>query len=220
MQIFSINKVNSIVLLVGLTLSTSSLPQQPNHFSNTVSSEISSSESRTAEVWQLSVEEIELLQNLQQHHEGMLSSGLTPYEWLGIFAETDEQRRHYAELFAKRQLELTDAISKFESAFAEAIQKFASQSKDNSRMGERLLFITTYQCSHKQCKNDLQRIRKHAESGGLLNIFIQGETSNTNLKSWGVENNFPLEKFRTGDITINQAQGRYLNLPKGIYKLN
>ena len=220
MQYFSINKVNSIVLLVGLTLSTSSLPQQPNHFSNTVSSEISSSETRTAEVWQLSVEEIELLQNLQQHHEGMLSSGLTPYEWLGIFAETDEQRKHYAELFAKRQLELTDAILKFESAFAEAIQKIASQSKDNSRMGERLLFITTYQCSHKQCKNDLQRIRKHAESGGSLNIFIQGETSNTDLKSWGVENNFPLEKIRTGDITINQAQGRYLNFPKGIYKLN
>ena len=220
MQYFSINKVNSIVLIVGLTLSTSSLPQQRNHFSNTVSSEISSSETRTAEVWQLSVEEIELLQKLQQHHEGMLSSGLTPYEWLGIFAETDEQRKHYAELFAKRQLELTDAILKFESAYAEAIQKIASQSKDNSRIGKRLLFITTYQCSHKQCKNDLQRIRKHAESGGLLDILIQGETSITDLKSWGVENKIPLEKIRTGDITINQAQGRYLNFPNGIYKLN
>ena len=220
MQNFSINKVNSIVLIVGLTLSTSSLPQQRNHFSNTVSSEISSSETRTAEVWQLSVEEIELLRKLQQHHEGMLSSGLTPYEWLGIFAETDEQRKHYAELFAKRQLELTDAILKFESAYAEAIQKIASQSKDNSRIGKRLVFITTYQCSHKQCKNDLQRIRKHAESGGLLDILIQGETSITDLKSWGVENKIPLEKIRTGDITINQAQGRYLNFPNGIYKLN
>ena len=220
MQFFSINKVNSIVLIVGLTLSTSSLPQQRNHFSNTVSSEISSSETRTAEVWQLSVEEFELLQKLQQHHEGMLSSGLTPYEWLGIFAETDEQRKHYAELFAKRQLELTDAILKFESAYAEAIQKIASLSKDNSRIGKRLLFITTYQCSHKQCKNDLQRIRKHAESGGLLDILIQGETSITDLKSWGVENKIPLEKIRTGDITINQAQGRYLNFPSGIYKLN
>ena len=58
MQYFSINKVNSIVLIVGLTLSTSSLPEQRNHFSNTVSSEISSSDTRTAEVWQLSVEEI------------------------------------------------------------------------------------------------------------------------------------------------------------------
>ena len=220
MQFFSINKVNSIVLIVGLTLSTSSLPQQRNHFSNTVSSEISSSETRTAEVWQLSVEEFELLQKLQQHHEGMLSSGLTPYEWLGIFAETDGQRKHYAELFAKRQLKLTDAILKFESAYAEAIQKIASLSKDNSRIGKRLLFITTYQCSHKQCKNDLQRIRKHAESGGLLDILIQGETSITDLKSWGVENKIPLEKIRTGDITINQAQGRYLNFPSGIYKLN
>ena len=220
MQYFSINKVNSIVLIVGLTISTSSLPEQRNHFSNTVSSEISSSETRTAEVWQLSVEEIELLQKLQQHHEGMLSSGLTPYEWLGIFAETEEQRKHYAELFAKRQLELTDAILKFESAYAEAIQKIASQSKDNSRIGKRLLFITTFQCSHKQCKNDLQRILKHAESGGLLDILIQGETSITDLKSWGVENKIPLEKIRTGDITINQAQGRYLNFPNGIYKLN
>ncbi len=220
MQYFSINKVNSIVLIVGLTLSTSSLPQQRNHLSNTVSSDISSSETRTAEVWQLSVEEIELLRNLQQHHEGILSSGLTPYEWLGIFAESDEQRKHYAELFAKRQLELTDAILKFESAYVEAIQKIASQSKDNSRIGKRLLFITTYQCSHKQCKNDLQRIRKHAESGGLLDILIQGETSNTDLKSWGVENKIPLQKIRTGDITINQAQGRYLNFPNGIYKLN
>ena len=220
MQYFSINKVNSIVLIVGLTISTSSLPEQRNHFSNTVSSEISSSETRTAEVWQLSVEEIELLQKLQQHHEGMLSAGLTPYEWLGIFAETEEQRKHYAELFAKRQLELTDAILKFESAYAEAIQKIASQSKDNSRIGKRLLFITTFQCSHKQCKNDLQRILKHAESGGLLDILIQGETSITDLKSWGVENKIPLEKIRTGDITINQAQGRYLNFPNGIYKLN
>ena len=208
------------MLLVGLTLSMSSFPQQPNHFSNNVSSEISSSETRTAELWQLSVEEFELLQSLQQHHEGMMSSGLTPYEWLGIFAETDEQRKHYAELFAKRQLELTDAILKFESAYAEAIQKIASQSQNNSRMGERLIFITTYQCSYKQCNNDLQRIRKHAESDGLLDIFIQGEASNTDLKSWGVENNFPLEKIRTGEITINQARGRYLNLQKGIYKLN
>ena len=220
MQYFSINKVNSIVLIVGLTISTSSLPEQRNHFSNTVSSEISSSETRTAEVWQLSVEEIELLQKLQQHHEGMLSSGLTPYEWLGIFAETEEQRKHYAELFAKRQLELTDAILKFESAYAEAIQKIASQSKDNSQIGKRLLFITTYQCSHKQCKNDLQRILKHAESGGFLDILIQGKTSITDLKSWGVENKIPLEKIRTGDITIDQAQGRYLNFPNGIYKLN
>ena len=220
MQYFSINKLNSIVLIVGLTLSTSSLPQQRNNFSNTVSSEISSSENRTAEVWQLSEEEIELLQNLRQHHEGMLSSGLTPYEWLGIFAETDEQRKHYAELFAKRQLELTDAILKFESAYAEAIQKIASKSKDNSRIGKRLLFITTYQCSNKQCKNDLQRIRKYAESGGLLDILIQGEASNTDLKSWGVENKIPLDKIRTGEITINHAQGRYLNFPNGIYKLN
>ena len=194
--------------------------QQSNKFSEEITTELTESELQTSEDWDLTVEEVKSLENLKRSNKGMLSSDITPLEWLGIFAETDEQRQHYASIFARRQLEIMDAITKFELAYAEAMKKEISQKMEKPKAGEHLLLVASYRCNDAPCQSNLTRALKHVEDGGRLDILLLENLSSAGLRHWISINKIPPDKLRTRTITVNSAQGRYQHLPLGLFDLD
>ena len=194
--------------------------QQPSQFSDEIATTITESELQTSEDWDLTIEEVKSLENLKRSNKGMISADITPLEWLGIFAETDEQRQYYASIFARRQLEIMDAITKFELAYAEAMKKEISQKKEKSEAGVRLLLVASYECSDSPCQSNLTRALKHVEEGGRLDILLLENLSLAGLRHWIAANEIPTDKIQTRAITVNSAQGRYQNLSLGLFNLD
>ena len=212
--------VNVVVLTFVSVIGVDATAQQSNQFSDEIATKMTESELQTSEDWDLTIEEVKSLENLKRSNKGMLSSDITPLEWLGIFAETDEQRQHYASIFAKRQLEVIDAITKFELAYAEAIKKEISQKSEQSKASKHLLLVASYRCTDAPCQSNLTLALKHVEEGGRLDILLLENLSSAGLRQWIATNKIPTEKLRTRAITVNSAQGRYQHLPMGLFNLD
>ncbi len=188
--------------------------------SDRVDSELTESEIQTAAAWSLTHDEFSQVKDLQLRYQGLLSPNLTPIEWLGIFSHTDEQRNHYATILARQQIEVNSAILKFESAYLEAVKTLATQVSLKSHRDDRLLLITSTECSDSSCSRQLAQSIEHVANGGSLVIYVQDRLARTDLRAWAIVNQIPLQELRSGMITIKQAEGRMLDVKPGIYRAN
>ena len=178
------------------------------------------SEIQTSDDWELTIDEVKTLNNLKRSNKGMISEDITPLEWLGIFADSEEQRKYYATRFAKYQLEVMNAIAKFEHAYSEALKGEISRKIDNTSSEKRLLLTTPYLCHDEKCRSNLAFALRHVEKGGSLEILIRESVSSTEIKSWIASNNIPQEKLKSQKILMNSSQKRYQQLPFGLYSLD
>lgn len=202
-----------------MTFSPNILAVTLQHVEN-VNSELTQAEIETAEAWNLSREEFSQVKLLKSQNQGLLSANLTPLEWLGIFATSDEQRNHYAKLFAERQLQTTTAILKFETAYITAVRELSSNALPTVRDSDRLVLITPYECSESKCIQDLKKGMNYVKKGGSLDIYVQAEFQISDLTVWSSTNQISSENVRGGRITLKQAKGRMLNVKPGIYRIN
>ena len=182
---------------------------------------ISESLVRKAKILNISVEEVSLLENLKHKYQGVLSSDLSPLEWLGIFAESDSQRKKYAQLLAEQQMSILTAISKFETAYLDALNKLANSGVENQIVGKHLALITPFSCNEDvACQEYLQTALEHMQQGGKLDIYIQGISSNAELRLWASTHRISFKKIESKQVTINHADTRFRNLKSGIYISN
>ncbi len=215
--------INKILLAI---ISIATMTFSPNIFSVTyqhvenANTELTQSEIETADAWNLSREEFSQIKLLKSQYQGLLSADLTPLEWLGIFATSDEQRNHYAKLFAERQLQTTAAILEFETAYMAAVRELSSNALPTVRDRDRLVLITSYVCSDSKCIQDLKKGINYVEKGGSLDIYVQTESQFSDLTVWASTNQISPEDIQAGRITLKQARGRMLNVKPGIYRTN
>ncbi len=209
----------AIISVAAMTFSTNILAVTIQHVENS-NSELTQAEIETAEAWNLSREEFSQIKLLKSQYQGLLSADLTPLEWLGIFATSDEQRNHYAKLFAERQLQTTAAILKFETAYITAVRELSSNALPAVREIDCLVLITPYECSDSKCVQDLQMGMNYVKKGGSLDIYVQAESQLSDLTVWASTNQISSDDVRTGRITLKQAKGRMLNVKPGIYRAN
>jgi len=182
-------------------------------------SDISHSSELDTKLWELSEEELRVIEDLTKKYHGVVSSQLSPVEWLGIFAENDDKRSHYAQILAKQQIAITDAILLFESQYVKAIQQLANKQTYNSPTQSRLLFIVAKFCADQSCKRNLRYALERVKQGDKLEILIQDRLTNQQIENWKLENKLPLTQLSTGSIRVQQAHGRYLSLREGIYRV-
>ena len=208
-----------ISVVATMTFSSNILAVTLQHVEN-VNSQLTQAEIETAEAWNLSREEFSQVKLLKSQYQGLLSANLTPLEWLGIFATSDEQRNHYAKLFAERQLQTTTAILKFETAYITAVRELSSNVLPTVRESDRLVLITPYECSESKCIQDLKKGMSYVKKGGSLDIYVQAEFQISDLTVWASTNQISSEDVRGGRITLKQAKGRMLNVKPGIYRIN
>ncbi len=184
-----------------------------------VNTELTESELETVKAWNLSADEYLQIKHLKTEYQGLLSPAITPLEWLGIFAISDERRNHYARLFAQRQLHTTMAILQFETAYANAIAELTAETQQTTQQSDRLLLITSFLCTDSTCTDQLRDGLKHVRHGGSLDIYVQNEFDVADLKSWAIANQIPLRDLRHDRITIRQAKGRMVDVKPGIYRV-
>lgn len=194
------------------------LSQHIDEYSEEVFSDVSSSEIQKVEVFDLSIQETESLKQLKEQYHGIISSNLSPLEWLGIFADSEQQRRHYARQLANTQLSVMNAISQFEAAYADAIEEIVQSNQVSSKFNKHMLLITRNSCNEDLiCQNYLTKSLEHLQRGGSLDIFVKGTTSNSELRFWAIVHQIPMEKILSRAVTINHADHHKLNLSNGVY---
>ena len=202
-----------------MTFSPNILAVTFQHVEN-VNTELTQAEIEIADAWNLTREEFSQIKLLKSQYQGLLSADLTPLEWLGIFATSDEQRNHYAKLFAERQLQTTAAILKFETAYIAAVRELSSNASPTARDSDRLVLITPYECSDSKCIQDLKNGMNYVKNGGSLDIYVQTESQFSDLTVWASTNQISSEDVQGGRIALKQAKGRMLNVKPGIYRTN
>ena len=83
-----------------------------------------------AQVWGLSMEEIQRAKQLLKGPRASFSiPNLSPIEALGIHARSDAERRKYAEMFARAQHADTERVLAWAMAYQEAIQRLYPNEK-------------------------------------------------------------------------------------------
>ncbi len=178
--------------------------------------------------WQLSKQEWQRYQTLMQGMRGSISpSTISPLEVLGTHAKTEQQRRHYARLWAKMMHDDVERILKFQAAYNEAwvdlygrqpvidISKLKHQPNPPQKWkkGDRIaLFVTIKHCARCQIvvRNTAMRALK---AGATLDIYFvttkKGRDDNL-LRHWALAASINADDVKAKRITLNHEQGELM----------
>ncbi len=212
-------QIRYLILFITLVLTSTGYTQDFIQKTENVAATPKWSQEKSAEAWGITSEEYAQVNSLKIQYEGLLSANLTPLEWLGIFATSDEQRDHYAKLLAQRQFETTAAILKFETAYSDALKALHSKASTNTAKDERLLLITSLRCKDPNCAASITEGLHHVERGGSLEIYLQDAIDSTDLRTWVIFNQISQVHLQNGTIKVRQAKGRMLDIHPGIYRV-
>ena len=189
---------------------------------------ISQSDKTFAEQWKLSAAEWQRYLTLQQGIRGSLSNPtISPLEVLGIHAESDTERRRYAERWAQLMFEDTARVLAFQREYHTAFRRLYPNvpaidlsllrpddaATDNVSLadGDRVLFFTTTACA--SCQRVLDRLLVHiGEQNQIgLDIYIVDTAADSAgdevVRAWAREQAIPSEWVRTRQVTLNHDNG-------------
>ena len=161
---------------------------------------LSPTEQSQATAWQLTDTEWLEYKRIMAGPRGNWSPDLDPVTVLGIEAESDAERRRYAELLARIEHGRSLKESRFQLEYDRAIARLYPR--------DRLYAAAPY---HRAGRLALvaglddsglgERIRRYAPIHGV-DIFIK-DASNAQIRRWASETGLPPELVRTRQITLN-----------------
>lgn len=207
------------LLLTILFWSALCYSQTTIEFSTERPSEIENQAQHNSVNWGLTVDEWSRFEDLEQQFSGLVSSEISPLEWLGIFADSPTDRKRYAEMLAKKQMNVLDSITKFETAYIDAIQTLIAM-KGSSQVGKRITLVTPFVCEQESCQKNLKNALQHAQNGGTVNIYIQEPITEAQMRYWLAVYRIPLQLIRDRQISISSSNGINTDLRDGILPQN
>ena len=189
-----------VFFLLLLTLTSSNLCAQSVTSIQPAASEVEKIVVRQAKTWNLTIDEWNRYSELRTLHHGLLSADLTPLEVLGILAETPEERRRYARLFASHQLKILQRIAEFEADYLEAVADIA-----NSRP-TRMQLVSEITCLTGPCAEPITEALGQARSGVGVDIYVLGAANDGAIRVWAARHLVPPDLVRSQVITLNHAR--------------
>ncbi|MBA1445571.1 MAG: TIGR03759 family integrating conjugative element protein [Chromatiales bacterium] len=179
-----------------------------------------------ARQWHLTGTEWQRYKTLMRGIRGSLSPAtISPIEVLGIHAESEADRRQYAERWAQMMHDDTEQILAFQRAVIQANAHIygdqplidvsllpRKQQKAALKPGDRLLFFTELDCS--KCDAQLSTLlTKIGLSRVGLDIFLFGtEGRNEAARQWARDHGIQGEMVRRKTVTINHDSGTLARL--------
>ena len=189
----------------------------------------------TAQDWDLSETEWQTYQKLMATSAGKWYPQLTPAEVLGMYADNDQDEKHFAELAAKEEHDKIARELSFNSAFHSAMLKLygnepvikdfdmsvfnpvkgkanilAPHNKDAVTLedGDHLVvFVDTMPgLDFLAIPSLLNLIKNHP--GVILDIYCAGAVSDGDIQIWAKLNNIPVDLVQKGIITLNHDNGK------------
>ena len=152
-----------------------------------------------SEHWGISPSEYIRSVELRRLNRGIVSDNLTPLEILGIFAETDSERRRYAELLARQQLQVLERIRAFEMDYLAAIRQNPGDAQRRARL------VIDMGCSDPDCIALITEALALAPDQGLDIFLTDTGGSDSAVRAWAASHRIPPTLVRSGIITLNHA---------------
>ncbi|OAI15617.1 hypothetical protein A1359_09395 [Methylomonas lenta] len=180
--------------------------------------------------WSLSVDEWSRYKTLMQGIRGSISpANISPIEVLGTHARTDQERRQYAEIWARMRHDDAERILAFQQAYAEAFQTLYPNEplihlarlrphatpKQTLAPGERLLvFLQIKHCP--ACENLVQRLLQQpafkTRQIDLYFVDTQPQRDDGFIQQWAKQQQLDSARLKQGLITLNHDQGNYFKV--------
>ena len=188
------------------------------------------SELARSRVWGLSETEWQRYKLLMQGIRGSISPPtISPIEVLGIHARDEDERRRYAELWARAMREDVDRILAFQRAYDEAgkrlypneqlidVSRLTARGSNTSALlpGDRVLFFTRPDCP--ACDALLGKLLKRIDDVAGIDLYIAGVKpgDDQEVRTWAVDHGIDPEWVRNHRVTLNHEAGVLERLTQG-----
>lgn len=157
--------------------------------------------------WGLSDSEWHRYTTLMAGPRGLWSPGIDPLTVLGIHAQSDAERRRYAEMLARQEHDRVLQEIAFDSAYYQAWDRLYPNAKviaDPSPIdvSKRVLFFTSTSCA--VCDALIPRVISTSRTT-RVDIFITGAGDDQAIRAWAERVQIPVELVRDHRITLNHA---------------
>ena len=186
-----------------------------------------------AKEWNLSEKEWDHYVELMRGKAGKYYAHLTPPEVLGILAETDEERHHYADIYVRAEHDKVERELRFDRAFHDAgmklyanepiiksfdispyspTQRNAVNKSVSIQNGDHIaLFIDIKNNDGTTLLNRLiDRVKSHASV--ILDIYLVNAIDNNDIQKWAKAKQIPFDYVLTNRITLNNDNGKFKHI--------
>jgi integrating conjugative element protein (TIGR03759 family) len=209
---------------------TTDAQRSPFDQTNVVTTPLAPVEKARAETWDLSATEWRRYRTLMDGIRGSVSPAtLSPIEVLGIHARDDEERRRYAERWARLMRDDAERILAFQHAYDRAWKRLFPSDRliDLARLpdGEtadvtlqptdRVLFFTRTDCA--ACDAVLRRLLKRVDTLAGVDIYLLGLPANDDkaVRDWAERQAIEPRWVRSRRVTLNHDGGALSQLTQG-----
>lgn len=235
-------RANRMVFIAALALATCAVhASEPATQSAAVRSAMDPTvvSANEAKRWGLDTTEYQRYLSIIEGPLGRWNRTIDPVMALGMFAETDVERRRYAERYAQQEFELLTRTQAFERAYRDAFQRLyphaqiiasehmaeyyahQSQKRQGSRVpdflralqtGDRLLYFPEFTCD--DCQNAVAQLQAVLARNAHLqvDVYIRGIDDAPSARAWASQNRVDVGLVRQGRITVNVDDGTYTKL--------
>ncbi|WP_338860852.1 TIGR03759 family integrating conjugative element protein [Xenorhabdus griffiniae] len=171
-----------------------------------------------AEQWKLSADEYQRYQHLVKGPRGIQSPGLDPLTTLGIEADSDAERRRYAEQWVKSEFARTEKELRFQREVDAAWQRLfpdvlpVNMTTSRGTNGRLALFVRAKDCP--QCETRLSEVL--AANPPVDIYLVDSQRNDDTLRLWAKDHHIPVERVRNRQITLNHDAGYWFRFGKGL----
>ncbi|OKO99046.1 TIGR03759 family integrating conjugative element protein [Xenorhabdus eapokensis] len=171
-----------------------------------------------AEQWKLSADEYQRYQHLMKGPRGIQSPGLDPLTTLGIEADSDAERRRYAEQWVKSEFARTEKELRFQREVDAAWQRLfpdvlpVNMEKSHEVNGRLALFVRAKDCP--QCETRLSEVLAANQPVDIY--LVDSQRNDDTLRLWAKNHHIPVERVRNRQITLNHDAGYWFRFGKGL----
>jgi integrating conjugative element protein (TIGR03759 family) len=180
--------------------------------------------------WKLTEQEWQRYEYLMQGMRGSISpTTISPLEVLGTHAESDQQRRKYARLWAAMMHDDVERVLKFQAAYNDAWNEIygnqpmvdldklnlKSRQPEPWKSGDHiLLFVKTKDC--QRCQIAVHTVSKRAlKAGAILDLYFvttQAGADDVLIRRWAQAASINPKDVKAKRITLNHEEGELMKL--------
>jgi len=170
--------------------------------------------------WHLSMEEWAEYRTLMEGPRGIWSPNLDPVTVLGIHAETEADRKRYAELLVMIEYERVEKELLFQRAYDDAAKRLfpnvspvatavAKETTASPQGNDRIAFVGSINPQRcPTCGAELGRLMKARSRGSAtLDLYLADAPDDNAIRAWAHEQGVSPEEVSAGRITLNHARG-------------
>jgi integrating conjugative element protein (TIGR03759 family) len=190
----------------------------PSRIQDTQSTSLGRSHSEQAASWGLTEQEWTRFEQIQAGPRGFWSPNLDPLTALGVEAETDQERRRYAELQVALEAKRAERELAYQNAYTAAwaklfpgllpIQGMATSFPTSSSVIPRPALFVEDHCP--ACTAEAQRLQS---SGTAFDIYLVGSQGvDERVRRWARQVDIDPAKVQRRQITLNHDRGRWFSL--------